>query len=307
MRDPVLPSDLAHMAMQQHPNYASTIETLGGKVQHLTCHDGAKPLGHVQILRRKLGPLQVAWVPRGPVWTPDISPSDKREMWAQMRQTLPRRSLHLVTPNSQADADLLHTMSYRQIARGQSFASLDLTSPKTARLAAQHGKWRNRLRHAQNADLRIESRAFHPLQDTHLLQLERKQRRTRGYRALPMAFTQAWATTNPRATRLFVASQGHDMVGFVLILVHAPSASYHIGWSNAAGRKASCHNLLLWRAANWVADQGVETLELGLVDPAEAPGLTRFKLGMGAQLHHTGPTMIALPRLHLPKLWPRAA
>jgi hypothetical protein len=295
------------MAMQQHPHYASTIEALGGRVTKQTFMENGRPLGQAQVVKRCLGPLKLAWIPRGPIWADGVEMGDKQEVLQHLRAQQPKCALRLITPNTSADTPLLRKMSYREVAPGQTFASLDLTLPAQARLTAQHRKWRNRLRHAQSCAWRYETRPFQPINDAPLLKLEVQQRRERRYRALPPSFTQAWATANRNAAQLFLAHDQNEMIAFVLILIHAPSASYHIGWSNTAGRHNSCHNALLWRASNWLAQRGIERFELGIVNPARMPGLTRFKTGIGARCHTTGPTMLARPQVRVPKLWPSVA
>ena len=52
----------------------------------------------------------------------------------------------------------------------------------------------------------------------------------------------------------------------------------------------SAHNLLMWRAALWLARQGHRRLDLGPIDTANAPGLARFKLGIGAHARRLGGT-----------------
>ncbi len=300
-------ASLGPMSMQQHPHYAATIEALGGRAQAYLCKDGDTPLARVQVIERKIGPVNVAWVPRGPAWPQVISDNDKILVLQKLNRSLPPRSVRLMTPNAAADQALLQDMHFKDVVAGQSFAILDLTRSTEDRLARQHGKWRNRLRQAQNARIMVQSRLFHPDHDRMLLKLENLQRRKKGYRALPPAFSQAWASSNRNAAQVFTAEDQTGLIAFVLVLIHPPGATYHIGWTSDRGRLTSCHNLLLWRASNWLAERGVTELDLGLIDAEAAPGLTRFKLGMGAQTHTTGPTMVGVPKLRIPKLWSRAA
>ena len=80
----------------------------------------------------------------------------------------------------------------------------------------------------------------------------------------------------------------------MLMQMHPPVATYHIGWTNAHGRSLMAHHLLLWHAANDMANHGVTRLDLGTVDTQTAPGLARFKIGSGANIRPLGPTMIRL-------------
>ncbi|MDF1668938.1 MAG: GNAT family N-acetyltransferase [Roseovarius sp.] len=294
-------------ALQQHPHYGAAIRQLGGQTQAFDITDVNHTVARVQVIARKLGPLKLAWVPRGPLWTPNVTEAQKQTAIELLARSIPRPTVRLMTPDTVEDAAMLRQFQHRELTAGQQFARLDLTKPKPERMASQHGKWRNRLRHAQNANVTYQCRPFKPATDQPLLDLELQQRRALRYKSLPAGFVHAWAMANKKAAQLFLANDRDGPIGFVLLLIHAPTATYHIGWSNERGRALSCHNLLLWNASNWLARRGIKELDLGLIDPEETPGLTRFKLGIGAQAHKTGPTMLALPRLHLPKFRNRAA
>lgn len=276
-------------ALQQHPRYGAAVTALGGGVVQLRDDGGATAL----IVRRKLGPVPVCWMPRGPVTAPGLDPD------ASIRAILAHlpRGVRLVLPGDAAQAPLYRAAGYSAILTGAHVAELDLHPPKAARLAAQHGKWRNRLHRALDGPLQITHRAFDPASDTGLFSLEQAQRRARRYRALPARFTLAYAATGVDAARVFLAHHKGGLAGFLLLLLHPPVATYHIGWTGPEGRRLGAHPLLLWRASNWLAQNGVTRLDLGSLDTKTAPGLARFKLGMGARAVALGPTLLRLPCL----------
>jgi lipid II:glycine glycyltransferase (peptidoglycan interpeptide bridge formation enzyme) len=78
----------------------------------------------------------------------------------------------------------------------------------------------------------------------------------------------------------------------MLFLVHGSTATYHVGWTGDAGRCASAHNLLLWRAMEALQRRGVRRIDLGLLDTVNTPGLARFKLGAGRVPHRLGGTWL---------------
>ncbi len=281
-------------ALQQHPSYARTLAAFGRKARYLTLNTGTgRAVGLAQVFIRRIGPARIAWVPRGPLWHPGTARDDKRAAIARLGAHLPR-ALWLITWDSPEDAEILPHHGRIRIAGPQTMAEIDLTRPAQTRLHTQHGKWRNRLRAAENAGLFIESRPLRLPLDRALLDLELTQRRARRYSALPARFTTAWARLDPQGTRLFIARKQGTPIAYILLLLHAPTATYHIGWSDPEGRHCNAHNLLLWRASNWLAAQGYARLDLGAVDHAGAPGLARFKQGSGADLRMTGPTHLQL-------------
>ncbi len=196
---------------------------------------------------------------------------------------------------------------FRHIMTPQYMAQLDLTAPLPARLATQHGKWRNRLRHGERQCTTLTDSPFRAERDSHLLAIEATQRKQRHYRALPLSFVQHWATANPKDIRIFRASGVDGLHAFMLVLLHHPGATYHIGWSDDAGRAASSHNLLMWHASNWLARRGYTRFDLGVVDTDHSPGLARFKIGTGAQVRALGPTLLRMERPRLPWRKSRAA
>lgn len=273
-------------AMQQHPHYMRALRAMGAGGHVLSEEDGTS----AQVITRRFGPLRLNWIARGPLFPGD---GDKEQRLVALLGDLPGCTFAL--PDRVEETPSFRRAGFVALGTAQEVAELDLTSPEPARLAAQHGKWRNRLRRAQSSAITIAHSPYDPQRDAPLLALEEAQRRSRRYLALPTDFCHAWAATNPKATRLFRADGPEGLWAFVLILLHAPSASYHIGWTGAAGRKASAHNLLLWQASNWLAARGYLRLDLGGIDRAKSPGLARFKLGSGAAPHAIGPLMWRLP------------
>lgn len=292
-------------ALQQHPRYGRAVGRLGGRAQLFRLREAGHDLAHLQLLRRRFGPVTLTWLGRGPVWAPGTGDAPRAAALARLPRLLP--GLSAVIPDTAADAQALSRAGLPALVTAQSVAEIDLTLPAPDRLARQHGKWRNRLRKAEAAGLHVAHRPLDPGRDTPLLERELAQRRARRYAALPPAFTLAWAAEGPGATRLFTAFCKGEMAAFLLLLLHPPGASYHIGWSGAAGRRASAHHLLLWAAANWLAARGYARLDLGCVDTDAAPGLARFKLGSGAALRPLGATLLRLPGLFpAPRAFPLA-
>ncbi len=292
-------------ALQQHPRYGRAVGCLGGRAELYRLWDGGTELAHLQILRRRLGPVALTWLGRGPVWAPGISEAGRVAALALLPRLLP--GLCAVMPDNAAEARVLTGAGLPALFTPQSVAELDLTLPAPKRLARQHGKWRNRLRKAEGAGMLVAHRPLDPGRDAPLLDLELAQRRARRYAALPPAFTRAWASEGPGTTRLFTATFKGEVAAFLLLLLHPPGATYHIGWTGAQGRRASAHHLLLWQAAEWLARKGYARLDLGSVDTDAAPGLARFKLGSGGALRPLGPTLLRLPALFpAPRAFPLA-
>ncbi|MDE4134169.1 GNAT family N-acetyltransferase [Phaeobacter sp. QD34_3] len=176
-----------------------------------------------------------------------------------------------------------------------SIARLDLSSSPERRRAALHQKWRNRLKHGESQGLRL-TRQTMPFDANHwLFAADQAQQSKRGYRSWPLALTLAYGQANKGMAKLFQAFEGKDPVAAILVLRHGREASYHIAQTTRRGKALSAHNLLLWEAMSWLSAQGCKSLDLGVINTEDAPGLARFKLGTGAQLHRLGGTWLFWP------------
>ncbi len=285
-----LPSDTAPdppgpCTLQQHPRYGAAMRAIGADVGWYDLTDGSGTLGTAQILRRRIGPLRLTWLPRGPVMAPGTEPG---------AALMPLPGPSVVQPDTPETARLYQSHGYRALLTPSHVTELDLTPGPDALFSGLHGKWRNRLRAAQAGQLLIHHRPFDPDRDADLLILDQQQQRARGYRALPPGFTRAYAATHRQATRLFTAHDRAGMLAYLLFLLHGATATYHIGWAAPAARRTNAHTLLMWQAITYLHQRGLTRLDLGTLDTEATPGLARFKLGTGATARALGPTLLRL-------------
>ena len=87
-----------------------------------------------------------------------------------------------------------------------------------------------------------------------------QQRKQRRFQGLPTDFVPAYIEAAPSREQGFAVSYAQsrkETQAAMLFLIHGDTASYHIGWSNDAGRKANAHNLLMWRGIEYLRRIGV--------------------------------------------------
>ncbi|MCX7298779.1 MAG: GNAT family N-acetyltransferase [Rhodobacterales bacterium] len=276
------------LPLQAHPSFARSLLAMGQSARAVAVQkEGAVIANLVQIRRRILGvPLTLAT--RGPVWRPDI-PETLRTM------ALNHLCLRLVEPDMADPA--LRPAGYRQILTPVHIAELDLTIDPVARLHSLAPNWRNALHKAEQAGLSVVSQAFDSMAHGWLLSAEAGQRSTRGYRALPLDFIRAYAQTNPGQAIVFIAIKDAAPVAAMMMLRHGLTATYHLGWSGSQGRATAAHQLVLIRAADWLAERGHIRLDLGAVDTDSNRGLARFKIGSGARIRPLGGSWVKVPGL----------
>jgi len=263
------------VALPQSDLYASAVRALGGRAERADL-PGATPL----VLRRRWPLLgDVALISRGPIGTSD-----------DLRRTLAARHL-IVNAEATQDATRLARLGFLRLAAPRTIAELPLHPDLDVMLAAMTGKWRNRLRHGMAQGLTIRNAPLPPDPQHWLFHKDAAQQHVRGYRGLHPALIAAMAAADPEAVTLLVAKDGPHPIAAMLFACHGTTASYLVGWSDAAGRAASAHNLLMWHAMQDMEARGVTRIDLGLCDAA--PGLARFKRGSGAVVRALGGTWLA--------------
>lgn len=251
----------------------------------------------------------------GPVWAPGTPVSVQRQGIELISRTLPLRrprfalytppiniltpspttglttgltTGHTTGPTTDSTSAPEHAFTSRpRLATGGSTVILDLTRSEADRRAAQEGRWRNRLNAAERSGLKVKVCGSQPSDYQWLVQAESTQRQERRYIALPEGFVQAFqaASRKPSAAVLTLAAEwDRQRCAGMMFLIHGRTATYHLGWTNEAGREHSAHNLLLWEGSRLLIERGVLRLDLGGVNTVSNPGLARFKLGTGGEV-----------------------
>ncbi|HEX8374560.1 MAG TPA: GNAT family N-acetyltransferase, partial [Geminicoccaceae bacterium] len=173
---------------------------------------------------------------------------------------------------------------------------VDLAPDEAGLRAGLHGKWRNQLRRAERAGLRVAEVAGGEALAWLLRENEAYRRRV-GYQGPRPTFLAALATAagSGRVLLALVASDGPTPVAGVLLVRHGASATYEVGFTSARGRELSATHLLLWHALLESKRRGVRWLDLGGLNTDKAPGIARFKLGLGAEVVTLAGTFVLRP------------
>lgn len=251
---------------------------------------GGRPVAIVQALVWPLaGVVHLVKVVRGPLFL-DAAPDPSlratvfrliRDCWSLARAEALFWTPEL--PDGDAARGLMRGLGMRRTVTGYSTAWLDLTAGPAALRAGLDQKWRNQLVGAGRERLRIrEAHGGSAL--AWLAEHHDGHRRRRRFGGPTGAFAAALAVLSPRPQDVLVllAERGSDPVAGVQFLRHGDAATYYLAWTGPEGRAANAHNLLLWAGIERLAAAGVRWLDLGGLD-ASMPGVSRFKLGLGAE------------------------
>lgn len=246
---------------------------------------GEEPVVMLQVFTRRIGPITLTKSLRGPIALAPIEPATMIRLLEPVARRLRIRRLRPLfwlpeLPVDQADR-MMCALGKRPMVRGHATSVLDLSPDEAALRARLDGKWRNQLLRAEESGMRVETAHGGRFLDLLVQRHEtfRRARRHHGHSGREIAALVAAVEPGEDAL-ILTALERNDPVAGVLLVVHGRGATYHVGWTGEAGRKANAHNLLLWRGVLALKARGVAFLDLGGID-GRAAGVARFKLGMG--------------------------
>lgn len=267
--------------LQQGWSYGEALSDMGLTVQRLIVRDTEhRPLACAQIVfRRFLGLWRAGFLLRGPVWLdPAASAGLERVLPDGIRTQLGRAPL-IWSPETVAGA------ARRPVMTGYSTAWLDLAQRPAVLRAQMAADWRNSLARAGRHHLRIDD-GCRPRAIAWLLDHNELYRRQVGYHGPSRAFLGRLAARAAASGELLalVAYAGDEPVAGMLIIRHGAAATYEVGYASPRGRSHCASHALLWHAMQALPRMQVRWLDLGGLATDRAPGIARFKLGMGGQV-----------------------
>ncbi len=180
---------------------------------------------------------------------------------------------------------VMRGLGARRMVTGYSSDWMDRRRDEGALRAALKGSWRRQLKVAEASRLRVEvsTETREPALAWLLGEYEPFRRKTR-FAGPDGRLIRALAGSPLSRPMILQAYDQRRPVAGILILRHGNAASYSIGWSGPDGRTHRAHHLLLWRALREMQKSGVEWFDVGGLFANTAPGIARFKLGMGGEV-----------------------
>lgn len=282
---------LPRSTLEQSWAYGAAAEAAQGhRASRAIIRGDGGALGIVQVLERPLlGLIQICEILRGPLWLHDVGEADKAEGYAAIGAAyrLRDRKLLLWMPElieSPESRRTMRALGARPVITGYSSIWLGLRPPLEKLRAGLDGKWRNALRNAEQSKLKVQVNRGGRALDW-LLERHDAFRRTRRFRAPSPGLIRGFIEGTPRKSDVTVVSAalGSELVAGALFLSHGTTATYYVGWSGPQGRDLDAQTLLLWRGVEALRENGVAMLDLGGIETDRAPGVARFKLGVGGE------------------------
>lgn len=241
----------------------------------------------VQVLEKRLGPVVLARINRGPVWLLDELPGEARAaVFARLRRQWRwwRGAALLIAPEMSEGAEgaaLMRLAGFRpRIAPPWRSSWVGLQPDQEALRKGLHGKWRNMLVAAEKAALDVD--VLTGAEGVgHLLPAYQASMAEKGFTGVAPALLQALARHMDGDDLLVLrARQDGADASMVLLARHGAAATYLVGWNGPLGRAARGNHLLLWRAMLELKARGTSWLDLGGIDEILTPGVASFKRGL---------------------------
>ena len=275
--------------LQQDWSYGASLLT-----KDVSCHraqviQNGQTVALAQFICRRYGWVAgFAICSRGPVWLKTLTAKEQKEIYRALKRSLPiaRPRFALFSPNL-TDPDDASVAGLVRVMTGYSTVLIDLQQPTDALRAAMEGKWRNRLVAAERANLDIIRLEADSSQYAWLLKQEQAQSDRKSFYGLPVKFVENYIHSRSDTTKTVLILQAQEQgqrVAAMLFLIHGSVATYHLGWSNDAGRAVNAHNLLLWHAFEELQSGDIKTLDMGGINTRSLPGISRFKIGSGGKV-----------------------
>ena len=240
---------------------------------------GGEALAALQTAERRLpGGLNLVRLTRGPVTAqPDLLPQFAKAL----RADYPRLSRNLLfwMPDSIDAAPAMRSIGKRKMTTGYTTAWVDLQPATDILRANLRGNWRNALAQAETDAPKIRDDRRQREIDNFIAYYLR-DRREQKYSGPTGVLVRALAESFKKDTLLLQALDHGDVIAASLFLRHGASATYYLSWTTDLGREQNAAHLLLWQGMLRLREAGVKWLDLGGMD-ARAPGVARFKLGLG--------------------------
>jgi hypothetical protein len=263
-------------------------EIEGWRPRRAVLADGARVVAACQVLEKRLGPLRLARINRGPLWlAADLGSEGKATCLATLAR--PWRwyggRAQLIAPElAEGDRALATSLGWRHRASpAWGSAWIDLAAEPDLLRKRLNGKWRNMLVNAEKAGLEVDIR--HGAEGLGwLLPRYQTMMAEKGFGGIAPPLLEALARHADAADlTLLTARAGADDASAVLVYRHGAAATYLIGWNSLSGRNTRANHLLLWRALLAMKEGGCRWFDLGGIDAALTPGIAAFKRGLGGE------------------------
>jgi lipid II:glycine glycyltransferase (peptidoglycan interpeptide bridge formation enzyme) len=263
-------------------------------------------MAQVRIVRPTPLKFGMAYLRWGPIWKRCCQPLDPEVLIRMARaiedEYLGKRKLFLqIRPNAFAGSTRAHAFqrAFSKFTRVPGEAEtayrtfvLDLTPTLDELRGRLEKKWRNQLTRSEKNDLTVisghgseEYRAFCEIYS----QMRNRKTFETTVDVDEFERIQEALTESQRMRVLICRDKGVPVAGLVASAM-GDSAIYLLGATGDAGLNSKGAYLLQWSLICWLKQRGIQSYDLGGVDPEGNPGVYHFKRGLsGVEICRIGP------------------
>jgi len=252
------------------------------------------PVAMVQVLgKRYFGILKVIRINRGPLFIGKNDDSLRQHAMQMLIDTVSgvtRGKLLVFAPELRISGKnllFLSKIGFRQLRpKGWKSIWVDLARDEQVLRKSLNGKWRNMLVVAEKNEMNVTV-SSDTLEFEWLLEHCYAMMKERGV-SVPVALYRKLHQKMMKSEQPMLVFRAHledDAVAGICVVQHGNDATYLLGWNGDQGRRLNANHLLLWYAMLHLKKQGVTGFDLGGLDEENAPGISKFKKGIGGKIY----------------------
>lgn len=245
------------------------------------------PIGLVQAFQSRylFNTCSMTKVLRGPLWfTAELSQDEQLHVLALMQSYFSKglTNGYQILPeleDTPENRELMKVLGLRRALPGYATSYLDISQPSQYIRENFKESWRSALTFAENLGIRIEfTQEYHSVE--WLLNKYDETMHAKGHSGPSAAFIRSYLKHTQQPYVLFKAA---DESAGILLVTHGLSATYLVGWSSKEAREQKVTHLLLWEAVQKLHNMGIDSVDLGGIDPKSAEGVAKFKEGVNGK------------------------
>ena len=271
----------------------------GWKVERLAIMRDGAPIAAAQVLYRRVGPLSMAYIPKGPVLLDDDAEASAALWRGVDRASRRRRALWLTLEPEWRDGDQrrIEQLSHwgfevgGQPIQPRRTVIVDLQADEEAILGRMKSKWRYNVRLSERKGITVRQGELADVEIFHHLLITTGERDAFGVHSLAYYRAAYQLFCDEGRVALFLAEyEGEPLAGLMVYAFNGQSW-YMYGASADRERARMPNHALQWRAMRWAKEQGCRQYDLwGITDDEGGAGnqalagVERFKLGFGGEV-----------------------
>lgn len=270
----------------------------GWQVERWYVEDGGQVMCGAQVLYQHRGPLQFAYLPKGPFIAQD-NPAALELLWNKLHQRNRRRlaiSLKLEPEKENSDAEAIRWLEENSFIpssitiQPRRTIIIDLLATESQILARMKPKWRYNIGLSERRGVQVREGSIQEIPLFYDLMRITGERDCFGIHNL--AYYQRAYELFVRAGRvvLLLAEYENEILAGIMVFAFNGQSWYLYGASGNHHRELMVNHQLQWRAMQWAKSKGCRQYDLwGIANSETEPadqlrGVSQFKSGFGGRV-----------------------